>query len=149
MWDYPRPPALVRDQRLVEVEADGVSVARTRDAIRILETSHPPSWYLPPGDVDVSLLVPDGGTSVCEWKGRARYWALVVDGRRVPSVAWSYPTPLEPFAAVRDRYAFYASALECRVDGVRVEAQPGGFYGGWITPDVVGPFKGVPGSWGW
>ena len=125
-------------------------MADTRRALRVLETSHPPVWYLPPDDVRSELLVPAPGGSYCEWKGQARYWTLRVHGRTADKVAWSYPDPVARFAALRDHLAFYAGSMErCTVDGEVVEAQPGGFYGGWITPDVVGPFKGVPGSWDW
>jgi len=119
-------------------------------ALRVLETSHPPVYYLPPGDVDLSLLVPAPGSSYCEWKGVARYWDLAARDERLPKVAWSYPDPLPAFEALRDHLAFYAGPLDaCLVDGEQVRPQPGGFYGGWITCDLVGPFKGGPGTFGW
>jgi uncharacterized protein (DUF427 family) len=115
----------------------------------VLETSHPPGWYVPAEDVRLDLLEPGAGSSVCEWKGRAVYWDLVVGEARLPGVAWSYPKPTPSFRPIAGHLAFYPTDLTCTVGGVAVEAQAGGFYGGWITPDVVGPFKGGPGTWGW
>ncbi len=149
VWDYPRPPALVPEAREVIVVWDGLAVARTRSAIRLLETAHPPSFYLPWADVDRSLLAPAGEGSFCEWKGPARYWSLVHQGRRLDGIAWSYPQPLAGAEAIADCVAFYARGLQCSVGGAPVTAQPGGFYGGWITPELAGPFKGRPGSAGW
>ena len=148
--DYPRPPRLERAERHILVRHAGLVVADTRRALRVLETYHPPVYYLPPDDVITSLLEPAAGTSLCEWKGRARYWDLRVAGRRVERAAWSYPDPTPSFAGLRDHLAFYSSRVdECLVDGEQVRPQPGGFYGGWITPDLVGPFKGEPGTRGW
>jgi uncharacterized protein (DUF427 family) len=149
VWDYPRPPALVHDAREVVVRYGAVEVARTTGAHRVLETSHPPGWYVPAEDVRLDLLEPGAGSSVCEWKGRAVYWDLVVGEARLPGVAWSYPKPTPSFRPIAGHLAFYPTDLTCTVGGVAVEAQAGGFYGGWITPDVVGPFKGGPGTWGW
>jgi uncharacterized protein (DUF427 family) len=149
VWDYPRPPALVPCDRDVVVSWRGVEVARTRRAVRLLETAHPPSYYLPWADVDRSLLQPAGGGSFCEWKGPARYWSLVNGPQRLERVAWSYPQPLAGAEAIAECVAFYAADLECSVGGLPVTPQEGGFYGGWITPDLVGPFKGGPGSTGW
>ena len=149
VWDYPRPPRLVPDAREVVVLWCGVEVARTRRAIRLLETSHPPGFYLPWADVDRSLLQPAGGGSFCEWKGPARYWSLVRGDRRLDNVAWSYPQPLAGAEAVADCMAFYAADLQCSVGGAAVTPQAGGFYGGWVTPELVGPIKGGPGSAGW
>ena len=143
VWDFPRPPRLAPDTREVVVCWAGVEVARTCKAVRVLETSHPPSYYLPWDDVARHLLQPAAGTSFCEWKGPAQYWTLVCGDRRLPGVAWSYPQPLAGCVA------FYPMALDCRVEGAAVSAQPGGFYGGWITPELVGPFKGEPGSEDW
>jgi uncharacterized protein (DUF427 family) len=126
-----------------------LEVARTTRAIRVLETAHPPSFYLPWEDVARHLLQQAPGASFCEWKGPARYWSLIEGDRRLPSVAWSYPQPLAGAEALASCVAFYASALDCHVDGARVTPQPGGFYGGWITAELVGPFKGEPGSGGW
>jgi uncharacterized protein (DUF427 family) len=150
VWDHPRPPRLAPDPREVLVRWGSVEVARTRRAIRVLETAHPPSFYLPWADVARHLLQPEAGAaSFCEWKGPARYWTLVDGTRRLSGVAWSYPEPLPGAEALADCVAFYPAQLDCTVDGAPVTPQPGGFYGGWITPDLAGPFKGEPGSSGW
>lgn len=149
VWDFPRPPALEADAREVVLRHDGREIARTRGCICVLETSHPPSFYLPWSDVAREHLQPGSGESFCEWKGPARFWDLVDGTTRIPNVAWSYPHPLEGAEALADRVAFYPSLVDCFVDGARVLPQPGTFYGGWITPELVGPFKGEPGSAGW
>lgn len=149
VWDFPRPPQLAPDAREVVVRWCDLEVARTRRAIRVLETGHPPSFYLPWADVDRHLLQPAEGHSFCEWKGPARYWSLVHGDRHLAGVAWSYPEPLAGAEALADCVAFYPAELHCTVDGEVVKSQPGGFYGGWITPDLAGPFKGAPGSAGW
>lgn len=149
VWDYPRPPRFINDAREVTIRWGALEVARTRRAVRVLETAHPPSFYLPLQDVARNLLVPAQGCSYCEWKGPAGYWSLVDGERRLERVAWGYPTPMAGAEALANRIAFYPASLDCRVDGARVAAQPGGFYGGWITPELVGPFKGEPGSEGW
>ena len=149
VWDYPRPPALVPDQREVVIAWGMLEIVRTRDAIRVLETAHPPSFYLPWRDVDGRIFESGVGASLCEWKGPASYWSLVDGKRRLENVAWSYPRPLAGAEALATCVAFYPAALDCRVDGFKVLPQPGGFYGGWITPEVVGPFKGETGTLGW
>jgi uncharacterized protein (DUF427 family) len=134
----------------IRVIFNGVVVAETRKAIRVLETSHPPTYYIPLKDVRTEFLVSEPGTSVCEWKGLARYYSVTVDDRGAGGAAWAYPQPTESFAAIADHVAFYAGPMDsCTVDGEEVRPQPGGFYGGWITDDIVGPFKGEPGTWGW
>lgn len=145
VWDYPRPPRVVADDRPVAVRVDDVAVAETRRALRVLETASPPTFYVPLADVARDLLVPVAGASWCEWKGRARYWSL--GGGH--AVAWSYDDPLGPYHALRDHVAFYPGRVACFVGGVRVRPQPGGFYGGWITPEIVGPWKGERGTEGW
>lgn len=149
VWDYPRPPRIASDVREVVVRWGEMEVARSRRALRVLETSHPPSFYLPWGDVARHLFESAPGESHCEWKGPARYWRLVDGARRTQSVAWSYPEPLAGAELLADSVAFYPALLTCTVDNARVQAQPGGFYGGWITPELVGPFKGEPGSATW
>lgn len=150
VWDFPRPPCIVADSREVIVRWRGVEIVRTRRALRVLETSHPPSFYLPWDDVvPRHLLQAAGGGSVCEWKGPASYWTLADGTRELPRVAWSYPAPLPGAGSLAKCVAFYPGQLDCTVGGEAVRPQPGGFYGGWITPDVVGPFKGGPGSGGW
>lgn len=150
VWDYPRPPRLEPSGRRIQLEFGGVRIADTRAAQRVLETSHPPVYYVPPEDVRMDLLEASPRTSYCEWKGVARYWTIRVGSARSEDAAWSYPSPTPGFEAIRDHLAFYPSRVDaCFVDGERVAAQPGDFYGGWITADVVGPFKGDPGSGGW
>ena len=149
VWDFPRPPRLVQDTREVVVRWGDAEVARTQRAWLVLETAHPPSFYLPWDDVNRHLLQAAAGGSFCEWKGPARYWSLVHGRERLPGVAWSYPQPLPGAEALANCVAFYPAALDCRVDGQPVRPQPGGFYGGWITPELTGPFKGDRGSDGW
>lgn len=149
VWDFPRPPALVDDDREIVVACDGVTIASTRRAVRVCETGHPPTFYLPADDVDRAFVEPGDASSFCEWKGPARYWHVSVGERLLRDVAWSYPRPLPGGERLAGRFAFYATVLDCTVGGARVVAQPGGFYGGWITPELVGPFKGEPGSAGW
>jgi uncharacterized protein (DUF427 family) len=150
VWDYPRPPRLERSPRRVRIEHGGVVVADTRRALRVLETSHPPTYYVPREDIDPSCLRPTEGSSFCEWKGRAAYLDVVVGGTIAHEAGWYYPEPTEGFAALRDHVAFYPGRLDrCTVDDEVVAPQAGGFYGGWVTRDVVGPFKGAPGTAGW
>lgn len=150
VWDYPRPPRLEPSPRHIRIEFRGIVLADTRSAYRVLETSHPPVYYLPPLDVAMEHLVEGAGSSFCEWKGRAGYYDVVVGDARLEQVAWYYPDPTPAFAPIRSYVAFYPSPMDaCLVDGERVESQPGDFYGGWITSDLVGPFKGAPGTRGW
>jgi uncharacterized protein (DUF427 family) len=150
VWDYPRPPRIERTRRHVEVRFGGLVIASTHGAFRVLETSHPPTYYLPQADVRLDCLHQVAGGSWCEWKGAAQYFDVVVGDRRARRAAWSYPDPTGPFASIGGCFAFYAQLVdECLVDGERVSPQPGGFYGGWVTSHVAGPFKGEPGSEGW
>jgi uncharacterized protein (DUF427 family) len=149
VWDFPRPPRLAPEPRELRIEWGKVIVACSTSALRVLETGHPPTYYIPWSDVARHLLQPADGASFCEWKGPAHYWSLVNGDRRLPSHAWSYPHPLPCAEALADRVAFYARDLTCTVGGLPVKPQPGGFYGGWVTPDLAGPFKGETGSEGW
>jgi len=150
VWDYPRPPAVRTDDRLVTVVFAGQEIARSRSAIRILETSHPPTFYIPPQDVHTSGLEPSQQTSFCEFKGQAVYFNIRAGDRYSKNAAWCYPTPSPGYEAITGYYAFYPNQMdECTVGGQVVEPQPGDFYGGWVTPDVVGPFKGEPGTMSW
>ena len=150
VWDYPRPPRLEPEKRRIVVTVSGVTVVDTTDALRVLETSHPPTYYLPPGDFADGVLVPASGTSYCEWKGVARYWTVVAGGRTIERVGWSYPHPTEGFTDLADHVALYCSAMDrCEVGGEAAAAQPGGFYGGWVNSWVKGPFKGDPQTLGW
>ncbi len=146
VWDYPRPPAVVPDVRSIVVAHDERIVARTVRSVRVLETSHPPAFYLPPESVIPGQLVRVPGSSHCEWKGAAEYVAL--SGTTDP-IGWRYPDPYSEFADYAEWVSFYPSRVRCTVDDERVRSQAGGFYGGWITDDVVGPFKGEPGTSGW
>lgn len=150
MWDYPRPPVLRKCALPIEVMLGGEIICRTSDSWQVLETSHPPTYYLPRSSFEEGALRPAEGRSFCEWKGAARYLDVHGGGRTAPSAAWWYPSPTEPFGALVDHVALYAGPMDaCVVGGEVVTPQPGGFYGGWITSSVVGPFKGVPGSTGW
>ena len=150
VWDYPRPPRLERTAKRIRIVFGDRTVVDTTAAWRILETSHPPVYYVPRTDVDESLLAPGSGSSFCEFKGRAAYYDLALGERRVERAAWTYPAPSRAFEPIAHHLAFYPSRVDaCYVDDERVVAQAGDFYGGWITHDIVGPFKGAPGTWGW
>ncbi|MBJ6121794.1 DUF427 domain-containing protein [Sphingomonas sp. BT553] len=150
VWDYPRPAVAMATSRHIRIEHRGLTIADTRAAVRTLETSHPPSYYLPPTDIAMTMLRRSARQSFCEWKGEAVYYDLVLGDETIRDLAWSYPAPTPAFAILRDHLAFYAAPLDrCLVDDERVTPQPGGFYGGWITADLAGPFKGVPESRFW
>jgi uncharacterized protein (DUF427 family) len=150
VWDYPRPPRLERCLDRLRVVFAGVILADTQDGYRVLETSHPPVYYLPLAAVAQRYLRQSPDRSFCEFKGVADYWSLDCDGRISEHAAWSYQQPSAPFAAIKGHLAFYASRVDaCFVGDERVAAQPGDFYGGWITSCVVGPFKGMPGTRHW
>ncbi len=152
VWDYPRPPALEPVEGELIIRHRGEEIARTTRAYRVLETSHPPVYYFPPEDCSEAYVIPSQGGrgSFCEWKGEAAYRDVVVGGERLERVGWCYPKPTARFEPIKGYVAFYAAPFEeCTVRGEQVTPQPGGFYGGWITSDIVGPFKGIPGSWGW
>ncbi len=150
VWDYPRPPRLERTAKRIVVEFGGQTIADSSGAYRVLETSHPPVYYIPPEDIRTEFIRPASGRSFCEWKGSARYYSVQVGDRIAERAAWCYPQPTAGFVAIENYVAFYAQKMDrCWVDGEEVLPQPGEFYGGWITCDVVGPFKGEPGSQGW
>jgi uncharacterized protein (DUF427 family) len=150
VWDYPRPPALRRDSRRIVVECAGEIVAATTGALKILETSHPPVFYVPPEDVRTDLLRAAAHHSWCEWKGGAEYWDVVVGPDIRLLAAWSYPAPRPPYEQLVGHFAFYAGRVDrCTVAGHTVRPQEGDFYGGWITPEVRGPFKGGDRTGGW
>jgi uncharacterized protein (DUF427 family) len=150
VWDYPRPPRVEASQRLVRVEFAGEVIADTTRAFRVLETSHPPVYYIPPEDVRSEFLRPSRRHTWCEFKGEASYYDLVVGEREVREAAWFYPEPTSRFAAIRDHLAFYPGRVDAAwVDDEQVQAQAGDFYGGWITSEILGPFKGGPGTAGW
>lgn len=150
VWDYPRPPRLEEFRGSITVDLGGAEIARTDRGWRVLETSHPPTYYLPAEAFGAGVLRPASGSSWCEWKGQASYFDLVSPGAVAERAAWTYPTPTRGFEALAGAVAVMAAAVDrCTVDGEVVTPQPGGFYGGWITSRVAGPFKGVPGSMGW
>jgi uncharacterized protein (DUF427 family) len=150
VWDYPRPPRVEASQMLVRVEFAGEVIAETTRAYRVLETSHPPVYYIPPEDVRGEFLRPSRRRTYCEFKGQASYYDLVVAGREVKEVAWYYPEPNARFEAIRDHLAFYPGRVDAAwVGDEQVTPQEGDFYGGWITSDIEGPFKGAPGTGGW
>ena len=150
VWDYPRPPRLEPSSRLVRVELAGETIAESRAALRVQETSHPPVYYIPPEDIRVEFLRRSERQTVCEWKGIAIYYTVTVRERSAHDAAWCYPDPEPAFAPLARYVAFYPSRMDaCFVDGERVTSQPGDFYGGWITSEIAGPFKGDPGTQGW
>lgn len=149
VWDYPRPPALMPDHRRVIVCMQGKVLADSSSSFRIVETASPPTFYLPPGDVDVSRLIPMDLSSVCEWKGNAQYWAMKGAKKKREPVAWVYPQPYPEFESIAGYFSFYSGLLECYVDQECVQPQPGGLYGGWVTKEIIGPFKGPPGTEEW
>ena len=150
MWDYPRPPRLEPSDERVEIELGGVVICTTIRSLRVLETSHPPTYYLPMADFVEGALRPADGGSFCEWKGEASYVDVLGGDRVVERAGWYYPSPTPSFTRLVEHVAVYPAAMNaCRVDGEMVQPQAGGFYGGWVTSRVVGPFKGEPGTWGW
>ena len=150
VWSFPRPPALEPVAARIQVIHHGVTLADTQHALAVLETSHAPTYYVPPADVDWENIAPSERTSFCEYKGQARYHHVELPGTFVRDAAWSYPAPSRRFRALRDHVAFYAQKLDaCLVDGEAARGQAGGFYGGWITSAVTGPFKGEPGTGHW
>jgi uncharacterized protein (DUF427 family) len=150
VWDYPRPPRVEPCRRRVRAVFGGVTVADSTTALRVLETAGPPTVYVPAQDVQTGHLRPATGTSWCEWKGRAAYFDVVVGDRVAEHAAWTYPDPAPPFAELADHVAFFAGRMDaCYLDDELVTPQPGSFYGGWITTDIVGPFKGEAGTLGW
>jgi uncharacterized protein (DUF427 family) len=150
VWDYPRPPSLEQTDRRIVVELGGVVIADTVRAWRVCETSHPPAYYVARADIADGALRRSRGGSFCEWKGRATYWTVEAGGRTEIDAAWSYESPSPPYAAMVGAVAFYPGRMDrCLVDGEIVRPQAGGFYGGWITDEVVGPFKGEPDTRFW
>ncbi len=150
VWDYPRPAIAEATTRHLVVRHRGITIADTRRGVRTLETSHPPSYYFPPADVTMDMLHPTPHRSLCEWKGQARYFDVHVGGEAIVEAAWAYPDPTPAFSCLLGYVAFYPHLFDtCLVDGERAQPQPGGFYGGWVTSDLAGPFKGGPGSHFW
>ena len=150
VWDYPRPPRLEPTDKRIRVEFNGEVIADTTDAKRILETSHPPVYYIPPEDVQMNCLERISDSSYCEWKGQAHYFHVKVGRKKAERAAWSYASPNEKYRGIKDHIAFYPHKMDaCYVNEEQAKAQEGSFYGGWVTDDIVGPFKGGPGTMGW
>ena len=150
VWDYPRPPVLEPESRIVRVEFADKIIAHSSGAYRVLETSHPPSFYIPSKDVDFSFLINTSHQSRCEWKGVAEYWTVKVGLQVAENAGWSYPVPTKKFFAIKSYVSFYPGRMHaCYVGEEKVVAQEGDFYGGWITSEIEGPFKGGAGTWGW
>ena len=150
VWDYPRPPRVEDCTKHIEVICNSVTIADTRRAKRVLETSSPPVYYIPPEDIHMEYLTRTNHASFCEWKGNAAYYAVTVDDKKVEDAGWFYANPTPAFRTIRNYVAFYVGKMDaCFIDGERVRPQAGDFYGGWITADIVGPFKGEPGTQGW
>ncbi len=149
VWDYPRPPVLVEELRLVEVRVDKCLIASTTRAVRVLETASPPTFYLPREDIEMDLLRTASGHSFCEWKGQASYFDLCCGSATIARSAWSYEHPTDAFLRIAGYISFYPETIACYVGGERVCPQTGGFYGGWVTSEIAGPFKGEPGTGGW
>lgn len=150
VWDYPRPPRVEPITKHIRIEFAGIVLADSRQLFRVIETAGPPVYYLPRQDIQMAYLEPSRQKALCEWKGISRYWSARVADRVAENVAWSYPEPWDGFRAIKDHLAFRAGPMDrCLVDGQLVTPQPGKYYGGWITPDIVGPFKGEPGSERW
>ena len=149
VWDYPRPPLLVPDTRLVQVFAEGMLIADSRDSVRVLETASPPAFYLPPDDVEWDVLEATEVRTHCEWKGIATVYDVLVDDERVVGAAWSYQEVFPEYGELLGWVAFYPGIVSCFVERETVYPQPGGYYGGWVTRQIVGPFKGAPGTEDW
>ena len=149
-WDYPRPPRIEDSAKHIEVVCNGVTIADSHRAKRVLETSSPPVYYIPPEDIRMDCLARTRHGSFCEWKGTARYFDVRVDSKRVNRAAWAYSDPTPEFIAIKDYIAFYGHLMDaCFVGDELARPQPGSFYGGWITNSIIGPFKGEPGTAGW
>ena len=150
VWDYPRPPQVAPSDWPVQVVLAGETIADSRRALRVLETSHPPTYYVPLDDIRPGVLLPTDRKTFCEWKGTASYFHVMVGEHCVENAAWTYLRPLEAFQSLLDHVAFYSQLMDaCFVDGERVQPQLGGFYGGWITSHISGPFKGSLGTGSW
>jgi uncharacterized protein (DUF427 family) len=150
VWDYPRPPRVEDSCKQIQVIFDGVVIAETRRAKRVLETSHPPVYYIPPEDVKLEYFSPTPRSTFCEFKGSASYYTISVGDRSTVNAAWFYARPAAPYAELTNYVAIYPGRVDaCYLDGELVQPQPGDFYGGWITKEIVGPFKGGAGTLGW
>lgn len=150
VWDYPRPPKVEATTKRICIIFNGKTIVDTTNALRVLETSHPPVYYIPFHDIQNAEIISTPHRTFCEFKGAAAYWTLTVGDKTAKNVAWSYPNPVSGYESLKDYLAFYPSRMDaCYVGDEQVQPQSGDFYGGWITSDIVGPFKGGPGTTGW
>lgn len=150
VWDYPRPPKCVDCPEEIKIIVDNKVLAESTQSKRVLETSHPPVYYIPPSDISMEMLKATERETWCEWKGKAIYYDVISGGRRIANAAWTYPSPSPAFEAIRNYIAFYPQLMDsCFVGEEQVQPQAGGFYGGWVTSNIVGPFKGEPGTYCW
>ena len=150
VWDYPRPPRLEKTESELKVVFNGMTLAETNGALRVLETSHPPVYYFPSEDVKMEYLTKTWKSSYCEWKGKAKYYSLNVGSKTADNCAWYYPSPVKEYEFMKNHIAFYPQMMDaCYVNGEKVNTQDGDFYGGWITKNITGPFKGAPGTSLW
>lgn len=150
VWDYPRPARLENTNKHLKVICNGIVLAETNKGKRVLETSHPPAYYFPPEDVKVEYLIATSKKGLCEWKGYWQYYDVSIGDKYINQAAWAYFAPTPGFESIQGYYGFIASLMDaCYVNDELVTPQAGDFYGGWITADIVGPFKGGPGTWGW
>jgi uncharacterized protein (DUF427 family) len=150
VWDYPRPPRVEPTTKTIRIVFNGLEIVKTNQTIRVLETSHPPSYYIPQSDILMQYFTPVAKNTFCEFKGQASYWTLKVEDKIAEACAWMYPNPMQNYEKILNHLAFYPFMMDaCYVNDELVTPQEGGFYGGWITKDIVGPFKGALGTWGW
>ncbi|MFW6216013.1 MAG: DUF427 domain-containing protein [Alkalispirochaetaceae bacterium] len=150
VWDYPRPPRVEPSGKRIRIYFDGILLADSTATLRVLETSHPPTYYIPRSDIITDRLESHPKRTYCEFKGEAHYYTVTGSGPPAEAAAWEYPSPRRGYEALKDHLAFYAAAMdECYVGEELVDPQEGSFYGGWITSEVEGPFKGGAGTWGW
>ncbi len=150
VWDYPCPPRIEPTNKSIRIVFNGETIAQTTRAIRVLETSHPPAYYISAADIRMEYFSSTSRSTFCEFKGAASYWSIHLNGRTSENCAWSYRQPSDGYKAIQNHLAFYPSKMDaCYVNDELVQAQEGDFYGGWITQDIVGPFKGGAGTWGW
>ncbi|GAC1358892.1 MAG: DUF427 domain-containing protein [Ktedonobacteraceae bacterium] len=150
VWDYPRPPRLEESSDHIQVIFNGVTIADTRRAKRVLETSHPPVYYIPPEDVKMEYFIPTSRSTYCEFKGNASYYTIKVGEKTIPDGAWYYRQPSPGYETMANYVALYPGKMDtCYVNDEQVQAQEGDFYGGWITKKIIGPFKGGAGTFGW
>lgn len=150
VWDYPRPPRLEDSDKHIQVIFNGITIADTHRAKRVLETSHPPVYYIPPEDIKMEYFIPTSRSTYCEFKGDTSYYTIQVGDKTIPNGAWYYRNPTPGYETMTNYIALYPGKMDaCYVNGEKVQAQEGDFYGGWVTAEIVGPFKGGPGTWGW